>query len=114
MLTPLLQSAIVFKLGVEQVSICFRICARQDALDNLQDSKYKLDKIAKFRKIDGEDATYGSGVLFSLKGYVIISCVFSCSLLWRRSFMFSKMSLETKASVFRCVTLPSRRALLQW
>ena len=68
MLTPLvLQSAIVFKLGVEQVSICFRVCARQDALDNLQDSKSKLEKIAKFRKIDGENATYGSGVLFSHK-----------------------------------------------
>ena len=87
MLTPLLQSAIVFKLGLEQVSICFRVCARQDALDTMQDSKSKLEKIAKFKKIDGDNATYGSGVLFSLKGYVIISCVFS---LWSRLFMFRK------------------------
>ena len=91
MLTPLvLQSAIVFKLGVEQVSICFCVCARQEALDTLQDSKFKLQRIVKFRKIDGEAATYGSGVPFSLKGYVIISCVFSCSLLWSRLFMFRK------------------------
>ena len=67
MLTPLvLQSAIVFKLGVEQVSICFRVCARQDALDNLQDAKSKLEKIGKFKKIDGDNVTYGSGVLFSM------------------------------------------------
>ena len=71
------ESAIVFKLGVWQVSICFRVCARQEALDNLQDSKAKLEKIQKFKKIDGEAATYGSVVPLSLKGYIIISYVFS-------------------------------------
>ena len=58
-----------------------RLCATEDALESLQDSKSRLDKIAKFKKIDGEAATYGVCVLFSLKGYVIISCVFSSSML---------------------------------
>ena len=50
-------------------------------MESLQDSKTKLEKIARFKKIDGDIATYGVCVLFSLKGYVIISFVFSSSMM---------------------------------
>ena len=68
-LTPLAtESAIVIELSVEHLSICFRVCGRQEALDDVQLTSWALEKCAtKDKETDGENATSGVPVLFLLE-----------------------------------------------
>ena len=59
-----------------------RLCATEEALDNVQLTSWALEKIQKeYKETGGDNEINGIRVLFSWKGYVVIICVFSSSLL---------------------------------